>query len=373
MLLYSAGMKLVIALSAVVAVSACAAAPSEVGVNDRLTVVDQAVEVQPDRLILPRAGNDALLDSQPGDILVSGQGAGFLRKVKTVAITGDDLVIETDQASMTDAINEAEYSETIHDGKWDLAGPHFAGVQLGFGDAEVQGNGGTHLKMTRGSIGFSPTLDLAMKMHWAHVSQFDLVAQGAFDADVGFHLETAGAASFHYAKTLWDSPSMKFYQQLGVVPVVEVVQLHVSLEVDVATEGKTSLDVGASAHSQLAVGARYRNGVWKRVNDHTLVLHTDAPVLKTTNGVEVTVTVPVELTVSFYDLAGPSLALAPYVTAAYAPSERPGIVASWGLEGTFGGSVNLLGSGDDSRVLGFEESLFDFNCEFGTPIAQCLK
>ena len=166
---------------------------------------------------------------------------------------------------------------------------------------------------------------------------------------------------------------MKFYQQLGVIPVVEVVQLHVSLEVEVATEGKTSLDVGATAHSQLAVGARYRNGVWQRVNAHTLVLRTDAPVLTTTNGVEVTVSVPVELSVSFYALARPSLALTPYVTAAYTPSEGPGIVASWGLEGSLAGSVNLLGTGDDSRVLGFEESLFDFSCEFGTPIAQCLE
>lgn len=151
-------MKLVFALGAVIAVSGCASAPGEAGVNDRLTVIDQAVEVQPDRLILPRVGNDSLLDSQAGDILVSGQGAGFLRKVKTVAITGDDLVIETDPAAMTDALNEAEYSETIHDGKWDLAGPHFSGVQLGFGDVVVQGNGGARVKLTRGHLGFSPTL-----------------------------------------------------------------------------------------------------------------------------------------------------------------------------------------------------------------------
>ncbi|CAN5648493.1 hypothetical protein BH11MYX1_BH11MYX1_21410 [soil metagenome] len=370
MLLYRPGMKLVVAL---VAVSACASAPGEVGVNDRLTVIDQAVQVEPNRLTLPRAGNDALLESQAGDILVSGQGAGFLRKVKTVAVSGDDLVIETDQAAMTDAINEAEYAEVIHDAKWDVAGPHFAGVQVGFGNVDVQGNGGAHLKMTRGSVGFSPTLDLAMKMHWAHISQFDLVAQGAFDAELGFHLETTGAAELHYTKDLWESPAMTFYQQIGIVPVVEVVQVHVALEVDIATEGKTSLDVGASAHSQLAVGARYRNGHWTRVNDHTLVLRTDAPVLTTTNGVEVTVKVPVELSVSFYDLAGPSVGLEPYVKAAYVPSEGPRVVASWGTEGVFAGTVNLLGTGDDSRVLGFEESLFDFNCEFGTPVAECLK
>jgi len=37
-------MKLVVA---VVAMSACASAPGEVGENDRLTVIDQAVEIQP--------------------------------------------------------------------------------------------------------------------------------------------------------------------------------------------------------------------------------------------------------------------------------------------------------------------------------------
>ena len=86
---------------------------------------------------------------------------------------------------------------------------------------------------------------------------------------------------------------------------------------------------------------------------------------------QVQVKLPVELHVSFYDLAGPYVAIEPYVQAEYTAAD--GLVASWGTEGTFGGSVNLLGAGNDSRILGFEASLFDFNCEFGTPVSQCLK
>ena len=119
------------------------------------------------------------------------------------------------------------------------------------------------------------------------------------------------------------------------------------------------------------MGSRYANGAWQRVGTHSLTMHTDGPTLTTNNNVAAQVKITVELHVQFYDLAGPYLSIEPYLQAEYTPAE--GIKPSWGTEGDIGGQVNLLGAGDDSRLLGIEASLFDFNCEFGTPISECLK
>ena len=91
--------------------------------------------------------------------------------------------------------------------------------------------------MTKGSVSFHPSLDLAMKMRWAKITKFDLVASGAFDGELGVHLETDGAAQISYEKDLWESPSWTFVQMVGPVPVVEVVSVGVSLEVTGSTDG----------------------------------------------------------------------------------------------------------------------------------------
>jgi hypothetical protein len=339
--------------------------------SDRVTVIEQDVTVAPDHLAMPRAGNEALLARQPGDVLVSSRGTGFLRKVVAVHDLGDQIEIATEPAALNDAIIEAEYDGEVRDSKADWSGPKFAGVIFTADPFEVQAAGNAKLSVTKGKISFDPSLDLALQMHHAHITKFDLVASGAFDADLAFHLETDGAAEIHYTKDLWTSPSATFIQMIGPVPVVEVVEAVVGVEVDAVTEGQTSLDIGASAHSGVAMGSRYANGSWQRVGDHSLSLQTVGPTLTTTNNVSAAVRLNVELHVQFYDLAGPYLAISPYVQAEYTPGQ--GITPSWGTEGAIGGQLNLLGAGNDSKLLGVEATLFDFNCEFGTPISACLK
>lgn len=351
--------------------SACATAGDGTVVNDRVKVIDRDVTVMPDRLVLARAGNEDLLGATAGDVLVSGRGTGFLRKVESVADLGDQIAIATSPAAMTDALVEADYDGEVHDAKWDWDGPKFDGVFFNTEGLKIEGTGGAELTMTKGSVSFHPSLDLAMKMHWAKITQFDLVASGAFDGELGFQLQTDGAAQISYEKDLWESPSWTFVQMIGPVPVVEVVSVGVSLEVTGSTEGATTVDVSASAHSGITAGARYTDGTWQRVGDHTLDLHTDGPAVTSTNNAAIEVSMPVELHVQFYDLAGPYISLEPNVHAEWTPDE--GAKAFWGMESRAGGQVNLLGAGNDSRLLGIEGTLFEFSCEFGMPLADCLR
>ena len=189
---------------------------------------------------------------------------------------------------------------------------------------------------------------------------------GAFDGELGVHLETDGAAQISYEKDLWESPSWTFVQMVGPVPVVEVVSVGVSLEVTGSTDGAASVDVSASAHSGITAGVRYTDGTWQRVGDHTLTLRTDGPTVTSSGSVGLEVSMPIELHVQYYDLAGPFITLEPNV---HAELGAEGVQAFWGLESRAGGQVNLLGAGNDTRLLGIEGTLFELSCEFGQPVA----
>jgi len=362
-------------LTPVLFVTACATGSGETVVSDRVRVIDREpgteITVMPDRLILPRTGNEDLLSSQPGDVLVSGRGTGFLRKVVSIADRDGQIDVITTPAAMTDALVDAEYDGQVRDAKWDWEGPKFDGVFFKTDGLKIAGNGGAQLTVTKGSVSFQPSLDLAMKMRWAKLTQFDLVASGAFDAELGFQIQTDGAAQVSYEKDLWESPSWTFVQMIGPVPVVEVISVSVSLEVTGSTEGATTVDVSASAHSGITAGARYRDGRWTRVGDHTLALRTEGPTVASSNNAGIEVSMPIELHVQFYDLAGPYISLEPNIRAEYSPGE--GAKAFWGMESRAGGQVNLLGAGNDTKLLGIEGTLFEFSCEFGTPITECLR
>lgn len=358
-------------LSCTLVITGCATGEDGTVVTDRVKVLDRDVTVAPDRLSLPLAGNEDLLASERGDVLVSGRGTGFLRKVDSVGSSDGQIIIITTPAALGDAFVDAEYDGVVHDAKWDWDGPKFDGVFFNTEGLKVQGAGGARITMTKGSVSFRPSLDLAMKMRWAKLTRFDLVATGAFDAELAFQLQTDGAAQISYEQDLWESPSWTFVQMVGPVPVVEVVSIGVSLEITGSTEGATTLDVGASAHSSITAGARYANGTWRRVGDHTLALRTDGPRITSTNNVGIEISMPIELRVQFYDLAGPYITLEPNIGAAY--SREEGLKAFWGMESKVGGQVNLLGAGNDSRLFGIEGTLFEFSCEFGTPVAACLR
>ncbi len=88
----------------------------EIVLSERVNVItaaqaDQA-RVEADRLIFPAMGNAALLDLAAGAILAGDRSnpisadnpSGFLREVVKVYAEGDSIVVETLQASLSDAI-----------------------------------------------------------------------------------------------------------------------------------------------------------------------------------------------------------------------------------------------------------------------------
>lgn len=84
------------------------------------TAIQSADTTQEGKLIFPLAGNEAMKNLPPGTIVfgdrasppTAGNSMGFLRKVQASAIEGDNVVLTTEQASMSELFEEAKFSGT---------------------------------------------------------------------------------------------------------------------------------------------------------------------------------------------------------------------------------------------------------------------
>ena len=81
--------------------------------TDEAVISDTAIVVeQQENITLDTLTEDAITytftgqtpDISTGDVLVSGEGNGYLRKVKSVTVEGDKVTVETEQAALTDVV-----------------------------------------------------------------------------------------------------------------------------------------------------------------------------------------------------------------------------------------------------------------------------
>jgi hypothetical protein len=63
--------------------------------------------IKPTQLVFPLSDQSDLVGTE-GKVLVSGVGDGFLRRVKTVTTTGDTVTVDTEDASLTDVVEQGE-------------------------------------------------------------------------------------------------------------------------------------------------------------------------------------------------------------------------------------------------------------------------
>ncbi|MBA3502393.1 MAG: hypothetical protein H0T65_18660, partial [Deltaproteobacteria bacterium] len=74
---------------------------------------DAALELT--AVVFPAAGNDALSDLVRGNIIVSGTGDGFIRRVYSVTGAGDQIRVITSPATLADAVLDASFHMTTRE------------------------------------------------------------------------------------------------------------------------------------------------------------------------------------------------------------------------------------------------------------------
>lgn len=327
------------------------------------------VTVEPERLVFRLAGHEDLLRRQAGDILVCSNGTGFIRAVVSVSSADGSITIPTTPAVLGDAIIDGTATDSSDlsdmegqwkaDGKWDGVLP-FDGM-LEVGNTTVIGNGDVNVSLKDVSIRFKPSVNLDLDIRERRVTYFEAVASGTVDASMTVDVSTTGNIVVRQDKELWKSTPKVFVQMVGVVPVVEVVQLTFGVGVEVASEGAATTELGGSVNGTIKAGAvyDYYGSGWKAVGERSVTV---VPMAKLTEGdasIDFCVYLYGQLDVMFYDVAGPFIYVAPYVGVSHTFGE-PGWSRSLGVYGAWGGHVEIFGE----TMLGFESELFDFSKPF---------
>jgi len=326
--------------------AACAIdAPTDAAIDSRVKVLSHvpgpAMTVGPDQLDFPRADNDLLLDLVAGDIVVSGTGEGFLRKVERVDALRDRIVIATTDADLGDALIDGTIQGSFGgEGKADTY--QLPTIGYAVTDRIVFQNPYLTVKVAEASISLAPEIDLDLEIEDRALSLFELVVRGKLRGSIDLDLDVRDLTLGPDIE-LWRSPPTVFYQQLGILPVVESVTTSVHLKIEAVARGRGRLRINASALADLEAGIRYTTaGGWDGIAELELQASGSVPeaALPALDQVGVRAWLVARADVKLYALAGPYVGVGPQIEVVKNLGQQ-GFDGTAGFRGEVGGELKI--------------------------------
>ena len=335
----------------------------------------ESVEVESDRLIYTFSSSADDIDVADGNVLVGAGSGGYLRRVTTVDADGNTLELGTDDASLTDAIVEGELDLPLAEsGDWTACTDDVACLEIDLIDLSdtvlYEGDvGGVPLvvKIPQGGLRFSPAVDFSASIGFGGIKRLSGKVTGTFTADLEVEAQAGGAVDFSQeidisgpAKPLYTHPfTFVIPTPLGPLPVVGTVNVDVFVGFRARASAIASVSTGVSATAQVSAGATYEDGEWTPEAAPSV----EASYLPVTLDGEATTSVEAyarpEVSVIFYGVAGPRVALEPLLrfTSTLAPPDPLRSLLEACLRGELGFSI---------KILSFELA------DFSTSLERCL-
>jgi putative hemolysin len=336
---------------------------SEVKIPETTIVLDEATM----DYLLRQEGSTYYFDSQAqavanleaGDVIVSDATGGLFRKVVAVSVTGQEIAVETADASLEDTIEQGTIILRTSLTRDDLQSADadtleeecctdsavgwcmdtdFAGVQIG------------------GETCFDVDLDIAVSFAgwdwdcWCYpVKEVRTIATVAHNMDLG--VSTGKDFEVSDEKEIAHYNFTPIWVTIGILPVGFFPELSVNVGVDGSAEAKISSEINLS--NELKVGVHYRRGSgWAPVADYQRSFEWEEP--EASLGAEAKAYVAPRLSVKVYGLVGPYFDLQGYLRLSVQPMETPW----WSLYGGINASAGL-----DMDALGL--SLEDYSMSLG--------
>lgn len=370
-------------LACILVLSACADEPDphpttpllRVGPDDhglvlaeRAYLVEDDVEVMDDALLLSPLTPTPDGGWQEGDMLVSGRGAGFLRRIVDVQERNHVTVVQTEVADLSELVAYGGLHTSIRPFAEDLRLDESSGIGGRLGrsaaldgvdledplDAQAEGipglevefptttlaqEQGFELTLQGGHFSFDPTLDLDLDLGSFRIDRFEVLAAGTMDAEVELMIATDGEHQVSNHVHLWHSPRYAWNGSIGPVPVVIVTQLSLDATVEAATSGPSVMTMGAGAGSHVELGAVYQDG-WTAKGDHGFEAHLEGPELVLETELDAQVRLDATLEVELYEAVGPSLTLSPWTGLHVDDAQR--LTIDVGVDAELGGSIGPM-------------------------------
>ncbi len=305
----------------------------------------------------------ALAAVAPGEIIVATPSAaapnGFLRRVTAINTTGGDVVVQTQPATLEDAIQQGEVVFSQRLTPEGLAVQELApGVTLQpssvvspqaafyleINDVVIydgDGNPGTtnDQVVANGSIEFEPTLNFDLRIYQGKIEHLQFTVDARETADLEIEAKLA-AAGLKKEKLLGNPIHLQtFVVWVGPVPVVFAPVLTFQIGIDGSVH--VGVSTGVTQELTASAGVRYANQTWGPVSGLTNNFTWTPPTLHA--GLDFKGYASARLQVLVYGVVGPYGDVAPYLKLEADTTATPWWQLYGGLEVPVGVRVDLLG------------------------------
>lgn len=314
-------------------------------------------DVSDSTCLITRTAEASVLSA--GDIIASGSGLGFLRRITAISDTGGAWFCATEPASLTDAIRNGSYhaalalpvfsdtdelpTEIVSARLLDLhpdilmtsAGLDLTGLSPLGDDKSTQSD----LRLVAGGIRFDPSLDIAATIDDGTLNELLALAGGkiTFWADVVWAAAGAHEQSGEIPLAAFEHV---LSHRVGPLPVVSVATTRLFLEYSVAAAKPDSVRFGLSTSATPLVGARTRNDNWIEVWNPVRTVDAHPFIWYERGGLSCRLAVRAEMQVAYYDQP-PSLIMDLTPTTSFSGTIDEGVRWRWRYEGGVHGGVNL--------------------------------
>ena len=313
-----------------------------------------SVEMEDDQLVFTSSGSGADFGFEPGNVLVGcagdcTDGASYLRRVLSVEVQGSQVILGTELASLTDAIEEGRFSAEIPLSSrdfFDLTGQ------------VLSAQGGLDL-IVDGGLTFQPTLYVDCEIGWGGITAFSATVVVDVDYELDATAAASGSVSMRDEVLLFTSTPWVFWFTIWPgIPVEGSAQVLVHAGFDAEISGEASLTTGFDVGTTLEAGAMYQGGTWASIWTPSLSANYHEPALDLQSDASLRVHLRPEVQVRFYEFAGPSLSIEPYLLgeATFIPPP-PAFEFYAGVTGELGFQVEFL----SHELASYETELFDWN------------
>lgn len=347
----------------------------------------------------------------PGNIMVGAQGAGYLRRVRSVTKSADRVTVETDVAYLEEAVIEGAFATTLPTddlgvsdepgvarwGPWTTTymAPGVTMARTGRccsldgltfslkSDLELVPDAfkfAGDVTIKKGDVDFLPRFEVSSNIQFGQLQRLRTAVRGGIDLNVeAYELKMSVLTTTEYFQAEIVKRNKFFVKQkpfttfIGPMPVVGIITLTFTFKATPTITASTIFGGHFRTGFGVTAGAEWtRNGGWGRFFSASSHFDANAPEFQGVEGSgSVKFAIVPELSVQFYGIAGPKIELEPYAEAAAAvgASFKDGTPTGidWEAKVSLGLNLNI---GAKLSILG-RKDLLEYS--FGIPIIKPKK
>ena len=241
---------------------------------------------------------------EPGTIVVGSTNGGYLRRIVSIQVDGQNLVAWTDFASLDEVILEGGFSTEINlgdEGRGNLI--DLSGTTLYHGDV---GPAELNIGLDRGVLDINPALIIDGDWGWDGLKKFKMDLGIDLLADIKGTITSTDDVRIGKAKDVW-THNVPFTFAIGPVPVVGAVEMKLSAGARVNIGGKASVTAGVYADYKAHNKKKYTaSGGWVDEDYSEGTFEPIAPTLEIENKAKANIYIQLDTFVKMYGVAGPT-------------------------------------------------------------------